>query len=247
MALSDEYKEQFAWRDWASVFSKLPLTSGQKILDLGCGPGDIAAELTKMGATVTGIDGNGELLTVAKNRCPTGTFENQNLSSLNLPLKAFDGLWCSFAAAYFVDFHATFREWQKFLKDDAWVCLVEIDDLFGHEPMSDEAKNLTQKFYDNSLAERLYDFQSGRKLQSVLEEAGYRVSSFEMKDAELAFNGPALPLVRQAWEKRFNRMGRLKAFLGPNFLPFVEEFLKVISSNNHHSRCKVICCIGTKN
>src|ERR1700744_950506 len=116
MSVLDEYKKQYAWRDWESAFSKCPIKAGQQVLDLGCGPGDISAELARRGAIVTGIDGNDELLKAARERCPEAQFEKQDLNSLKLTDHQFDGLWCSFTAAYFTDFQKTFSSWLPFLK-----------------------------------------------------------------------------------------------------------------------------------
>jgi ubiquinone/menaquinone biosynthesis C-methylase UbiE len=90
MSLVDEYKKQYAWRDWETALSKCPIFPGQKILDLGCGPGDLSLRLSELGAQVTGIDGNDELLEVARKRCPQAQFEKQDLSSLNLEPEYFD-------------------------------------------------------------------------------------------------------------------------------------------------------------
>lgn len=68
MTLSSEYKRQFGWRDWPTIFDALPSLHGQTILDLGCGVGDLAAELVARGARVIGVDMNEELLREARSR-----------------------------------------------------------------------------------------------------------------------------------------------------------------------------------
>ena len=246
MSLIDEYRRQYAWRDWKTALSQCPLAPGEHVLDLGCGPGDISAELFSRGAVVTGVDANPELLLAAKERCPRCRFEKQDLNALNLGLEMYDGLWCSFTAAYFTNFEAVFSRWAGLLKSKAWVCIVDIDDLLGHEPLSDKTHRTIHEFYEDALREERYDFRAGRKIQDVLENNGFRVTSLTLEDRELAFNGPADPEVAQAWVDRFSRMGGLKAFLKDGFTPFKEEFLQCISSKDHQSLCKVICCIGTK-
>ena len=230
MTLLDEYRKQFAWRDWQKLLSKCPIVPGQRVLDLGCGPGDIAAELSARGAQVTGIDADNELLAAARRQCPTGTFENQDLKNLQLPENSFDGLWSSFAAAYFTDFENVLPSWLKLLITDAWICIVEIDDLLGHEPLS----------------KRRYDFKAGRKIRPILEDTGFKVEEIESADQELSFNGAAQPEIILAWRNRFDRMGGLKTFLGDRYPDFVEEFTECISSEHHHARCKVIACVGTR-
>src|SRR5579863_10281301 len=99
MSLVAEYRRQFAWRDWKQALLLCPISPGQRILDLGCGPGDISAELFRRGALVTGVDRNAELLAAAKEFCPECRFERQDLNFLQFTPETFDGLWCSFAAA----------------------------------------------------------------------------------------------------------------------------------------------------
>src|SRR5690242_3302244 len=115
MTLLEEYKKQFAWRDWGTVLSRCPIVPGQRVLDLGCGPGDISAELSARGARISGIDADEELLTAARRLCPTGLFENQDLKHLQLPENSFEGLWSSFAVAYLINFDDDLSSWLKFL------------------------------------------------------------------------------------------------------------------------------------
>jgi ubiquinone/menaquinone biosynthesis C-methylase UbiE len=246
MSLVDEYKKQFAWRDWAIALSKCPISPGQKILDLGCGPGELSLKLSELGGLVTGVDGNEELLDAARKRCPQAQFQKQDLSSLNLAPETFDGLWCSFTAAYFIDFKKTFSDWCKFLKKDAWVCIVEVDDLLGHEPLSKESRKIILEFYEDALGRRVYDFNSGRKIQTILGDEGFRTERFDLQDRELSFSGPADQEVMTAWRARFQRMGGLKNFLKEDFGTFVEEFIQSISSKDHRSLCRVVCVVGRR-
>lgn len=172
--------------------------------------------------------------------------KKQDLSALNLGLGMYDGLWCSFTAAYFTDFETVFSRWAAFLKINAWVCIVDIDDLLGHKPIARKTRSTIREFYEEAFREKRYDFMAGRKIQGVLESNGFSVTCLVLEDKELSFNGPANPDVEQAWIDRFSRMGGLKAFLKDDFISFKEEFVQCISSKNHQSLCKVICCIGTK-
>ncbi len=44
-SLVEQYQRQFAWRDWSRALALCPITHGEQVLDLGCGPGDLSAEL----------------------------------------------------------------------------------------------------------------------------------------------------------------------------------------------------------
>jgi len=177
---------------------------------------------------------------------PSCNFEIQNLADLKLAPDFFDGLWCSFTAAYFTDFQKTFSSWLKYLKKDAWVCVTDIDDLLGHEPLSSKARTSIESSYEEAFNAGRYDFRAGGKIQNVLEQNGFRVDRIELKDRELSFDGPASVEVIEAWKKRFDRMGGFKAHLKDDFAPFVKEFIQALASPQHQSRCKVVCCIGTR-
>ena len=245
MSLVKEYHRQFPWRDWSQAVALCPITRGQQVLDLGCGPGDLSAELAVRGVAVTGIDHDPELLAAARTRAPDVHFEQQDLSELTLPTR-FDGIWCSFTAAYFVAFTTTFARWCTFLKPSAWVCLIDVDDLLGHEPRSDATRDTVERFYDEALENRRYDFRVGRRLASALESQGFRVATAELFDRELAFDGAASPEVLNAWRARFARMGGLKAFLGKDFADFTESFVRALESPQHRALCRVVCCVGKR-
>jgi ubiquinone/menaquinone biosynthesis C-methylase UbiE len=102
--LVEEYRRQFRWRDWDRAVSLCPVVPGHAVLDLGCGPGDVAGLLAARGLNVTAVDANPELLAVARKLHSGVSFTQQDLRQLTLPRASFDGLWCSFTAAYIVDF-----------------------------------------------------------------------------------------------------------------------------------------------
>jgi ubiquinone/menaquinone biosynthesis C-methylase UbiE len=245
MSLVEEYQRQFAWRDWPRALALCPITRGQQVLDLGCGTGDLAAELTARGAAVTGIDHDPELLAAARIRTPDAHFKQHDLSNLVLPA-SFDGIWCSFTSAYFVAFGKTFARWCAFLKPNAWVCLIDIDDLLGHEPRSDATRDTIERFYDEAFEKRRYDFRVGRRLASALEGEGFHVSSTELTDRELSFDGAASPEVLEAWQARLARMGGLRSFLGDGYAEFSGNFLRALQSPQHRALCRVVYCVGVR-
>jgi ubiquinone/menaquinone biosynthesis C-methylase UbiE len=246
MSLLDEYRRQFAWRDWQRALALCPIRGGEHILDLGCGPGDLAAELTARGLTVTGIDRDPELLTAARARAPAAHFQQQDLSDLTLPTAAFEGIWCSFTAAYFVDFTTTLARWCTFLKPNAWVCLIDIDDLLGHEPRSDATRETVERFYHNAFEKRRYDFRAGQRLASALRTQGFHVTATELTDRELSFDGPASSEVLEAWRARLSRMVGLKNFLGSDYADFADGFIGALESPRHRALCRVVCCVGRR-
>ena len=245
VSLSDEYSRQRRWRAWNRIYSVLPDVRGKTILDLGCAIGDQAAELVARGASVIGIDANEELLRVARSRgIGNAEFRSGDLRDLDLALEA-DGIWCSFSVAYIANPQRHLMSWSQRLRPGGWMAVTEIDDLFGHEPLSDRAKSLIGAYETKALKTGRYDFRAGRKLQTYLEQAGLAIESVLVcDDTELSFDGPATPEVIEAWRDRFARMPLLKSLCGDEFDAVRDEFLACLSMREHRSLAKVYCVVA---
>ena len=79
----DDYREAF--------INALPESS--KVLDLGCGPGTDSKILIERGLQITGIDLSDELIRIAANTNPTGSFVQGNMLDLPFGSHQFDGLF----------------------------------------------------------------------------------------------------------------------------------------------------------
>jgi ubiquinone/menaquinone biosynthesis C-methylase UbiE len=245
MDLASEYKKQFAWRDWPTVLDTLPPLQGQTVLDLGCGVGDLAAEFVARGARVIGVDMNEELLHEARSRqILNAEFRTADLRTLPDLGIAADGLWCSFATAYFPDLRPVLTAWARNLKLGGWIALTEIDDFLGHEPLSVQTKALF-KTYAERVRAAGYDVHMGRKLRAHLEHSGFSLTKMlTLNDQELSFSGPARPDVLDGWRARFDRMKLLHDVCGSDFDQVQAEFLGCLTRTDHTSVAKVYCCIG---
>ncbi|MBW1878947.1 MAG: class I SAM-dependent methyltransferase [Deltaproteobacteria bacterium] len=240
MSLADEYHRQFTWRDWVKALDALPSLDGKTVLDLGCGPGDLAEALVGRGAFVLGIDGNEELIDAARNKgLETAEFRVGDLE--NLPyVDPVDGIWCSFTAAYLRDLPGTLRTWASRLKPGGWMALTEIDDLFNHEPVRDQTRELLADYVDEALRAGRYDFKMGRKLRGYVEGAGLLVKGqLCLPDAELAFDGPGQEDVIEAWRARFERMSLLRVRCGDQYERVRDDFLGCLKRVDHRANSSV--------
>ncbi|MBK7874698.1 MAG: methyltransferase domain-containing protein [Planctomycetes bacterium] len=242
MSLADLYHRQLAWRDWRTAFAALPPLEGAQVLDLGCGPGDLAAELAARGARVLGVDANEELVEVARARgIPNAAFRAADLRSLEPLERAADGIWCSFSAAYFVEFAPVLERWRRLLRPGGWIALVEIDDLFAHEPVTARTRERFASYAEEARTAGRYDFHMGRTLDAHLSAAGFLVERrFELADRELAFDGLAPPEVVDAWRARLERMRLLHSHCGAEYASVRDDFLACLGRPDHRSAARVI-------
>jgi len=246
--LLEQYKKQWGWRNWETLFFKLPQLNDSFIYDLGCAQGDHSKKLSSMGAKVHGLDGNEDLIQYAKQRSiPNSQFDLCDLTKIDFSKLALaDGIWTSFVPAYFTNFDKILQNWKTLLKPDGWIAITEMSGLLNHKPMIEEDERLIANFYKDSFERKNYDFESGEKIKSYLENNGFDIldSSF-LEDQELSFQGAALNDVVIAWENRFQRMGGLKKFLGSQFESFRDDFISSIKKDEHISNCKVYFHLAT--
>jgi len=248
LTLADEYRRQARWRAFERAYDRLPNLEGSRVADLGCAVGDQSAALAARGAKVTGVDLNEELLTAARERAiPNAQFVTSDLRE-PLPLaEPVDGIWSSFAAAYFVDFAPVLRRWLEALKPGGWIALVEIDNLFAHEPLPGDARALLKSYTDAAAEAGRYDFAMGRRLRAFLTNAGCNVrEELELPDREFTFGGAAESDVLDAWRQRFERMTLLTRHCGEQAGSVRQGFLDCLTRADHRSEARVICCIATR-
>jgi SAM-dependent methyltransferase len=248
MSLVEEYQRQFRWRPWNLIFEEVPLERGQTIFDLGCGIGDQARALASRGCRVIGLDGNQELIDAARvDNGPDCQFLTCDLRNPPEVGVVADGIWCSFTAAYLTNLTDFLTTWSPFLRSGGWIAITEIENLFGHEPLRPRTRLLLEDFSNDARAAGRYDFHMGGKLEGHLAEAGFAVTRvLTLPDQELAFQGPAMPDVLEAWRRRFERLPGLRSLCASEFASVQEDFLSCLSRPDHVSTAKVITCIGRK-
>ena len=238
-----EHQSQYPLRSWIRIYDELPALAGQRVLDLGCGPGLQAREIAARGASVTGVDFNPDLVEHAARQSGASgcTFVVADATELSgMQLGRFDGIWSSFAVAYSVELEPVLRMWADHLEPGGWMAITEMSGLFDHEPMPRWARERLQAFYRARFEAGIYDFLSGSKLEEALVCAGLRIAKHQLvADAELADDGPVSAAAMASWQRRFGRMKGLAEFFGNEFEDFRGAFLRAIASDRHVSRCEV--------
>lgn len=70
------YQERHAyvWRHGEALIDLLAPRAGERILDLGCGPGQLTARISESGATVMGLDRSPEMIAQARRNFPEIAF-----------------------------------------------------------------------------------------------------------------------------------------------------------------------------
>lgn len=242
MKLAEDYAQQDNWRNWPRFLPFLQLSAGMRILDLGCSIGTMAGLLAARGAQVTAIERQPELLTWARGRQLPGVTllegDLTRLGELGLPFASFDGLWCSYVAAYFPHLQKNLMDWMRWLRPGGWIALLEVDDLLAHTPVSAAHGGLLESFVSQAAD---YDFRMGRKLAGHLASAGFgQIVVSQVEDDELTASGPLPAAILAGWQRRLARMQGLQHFCGEAFPAVQADFLQALASPLHRSACRVM-------
>jgi SAM-dependent methyltransferase len=217
----------------------LGVLAGRLVLDLGCGIGDQARDLSSRGAHVLGIDANQSVIDYANRRgIPHARFLCDNIANLKEHAPASDGIWASFTAAYFSQFDRFLDCIDPLLKPAGWLAITEVDDLFGHEPLAPRWVALVERYYRQSLEEGVYRFRSHDHVHEALSLRGWHIGiDRKLEDDEFCCTGPAdLDLVG-AWKTRLGfMMPRFHERFGTEATGFDSAFLQCLTTQEHRSR-----------
>lgn len=95
-ALHYQDQHSYVWRLGASLVELLRPQAGERILDIGCGTGQLTAEIAKSGAIVVGLDSSEEMLRQARRNYPELMFVRADASTFRLD-QAFDAVFSNAA------------------------------------------------------------------------------------------------------------------------------------------------------
>lgn len=242
MSLVQAYSNQYRWRRWSTAYSHLGDLSGADVVDLGCGIGDQARDLSRLGASVVGVDANQEVIDYAASRgIPRARFLCNSISNAGSYELQSDGVWASFAVAYFPQFDVLLRSIGGMLKPNGWLAVTEVDDLFGHKPLASRWLALIEQYYARSFDQGFHRFRSHDHVTQVLAGRGWRIEvDRSLEDDEFSFTGPASSGVLEAWRTRLEfMMPRFLERFGDEATGFDSAFLNCLASEEHRSDSRV--------
>jgi trans-aconitate 2-methyltransferase len=78
-------KHSFVWRFGAGLLELLAPQPGERILDIGCGTGQLTAEIAQSGAEVVGLDSSQDMLAQARKNYPELTFVLADAAGFDFP------------------------------------------------------------------------------------------------------------------------------------------------------------------
>ncbi|MCY2965599.1 MAG: methyltransferase domain-containing protein [Planctomycetota bacterium] len=176
----------FVWKLGASVVELLAPQSGERILDLGCGTGQLTAEIAKSGADVVGIDNSAKMLDEARRNHPGIRFQQGDARTFAVD-EPFDALFSN-AVLHWVKppeqavgrIHAAIKPGGRFV--------AEFGGRGNTELMQEAFRRLVREAGISEFETPWY-FPGIGEYASLLEAHGFEVTNAALVDRPTALDG----------------------------------------------------------
>jgi SAM-dependent methyltransferase len=103
------------------------VSAGMRVLDIGTGPGDVAAESAERGAEVVGLDFAEAMVTLASRTHPGLTFVVGDAQNPPFADRSFDAIVGNFTFHHLSDQRRALASWRRLLRPGGWLALTAWD------------------------------------------------------------------------------------------------------------------------
>jgi len=182
-----EARHSFVWQYGKGLIELLNPQPGERILDIGCGTGQLSAQIAESGATVVGLDSSPAMIGQARQNYPNVQFVLESAVSMHYESE-FDALFSNAALHWVLDAEAAATAMNRALRKSGRL----VAELGGHGNIQTIERTivatLTRYLGDNVPASNNY-FPSIPEYSAILERAGFEVRFAELYDRPTPLEG----------------------------------------------------------
>ncbi len=182
-----EASHSFVWNYGKGLIELLKPQPGERILDIGCGPGQLTAEIAATGATVTGLDSSPAMIGQARQNFPKLSFVLQSVTEMRYSSE-FDAVFSNAALHWVLNAQAAAKAIGNSLRKGGRF----VAELGGHGNVQiiDHAVTSTLARYlgDNLPPANTY-FPTIGEYATILDNSGLEVRLAELYDRPTPLEG----------------------------------------------------------
>lgn len=179
-------KHAFVWQGGAGILDWLAPQSGERIVDLGCGTGELTARIARSGARVLGLDASPEMVAAARAAFPEIEFRVADAATFELDEPA-DAVFSNAALHWVKEAGSAARQMALALKPGGRL-VAELGGRGNVEGMG-RAVREARAALGLSRAENPWYFPSLGEYAGVLEGAGLRPMRMELFERPTLLEG----------------------------------------------------------
>ena len=170
-------KHGFVFRYGEALLDLLQVVPGQRVLDLGCGTGELTAKIADLGAEVIGLDHSPEMVAAARARYPEIEFVLADASQFTLNGRPLDIIFSNASLHWVLDAKGCIRSMFQNLKSKGKIVL-EFGGKDNVATIIDQLrKTLQARGYREQANVQPYFFPSPGEYTMALEEGGFQVQA----------------------------------------------------------------------
>ncbi len=182
-----EGRHSFVWQLGQGVLELLSPQAGERILDLGCGPGQLTQQIAGAGADVTGLDASPEMIGQARQNYPALKFVLAAAAAMQFSGE-FDAIFSNAALHWMLDAAAVVRAMWRALKPGGRL-VAEMGGKGNIRRIQEALHSVLPRYTSGqSLPARTY-FPSLSEYSALLEAAGFEVRMAQLFDRPTPLEG----------------------------------------------------------
>lgn len=168
-------KHAFVYQYGESLVELLAPKSGERILDVGCGSGQLTAKISELGATVIGIDSSSEMIADAKLKFPRIEFLVKDAADFNFT-EPFDAIFSNAALHWVLKKEEAIKRMYRSLKAGGRL-VAEFGGKGNVQTIVNQLRlSLSNRGYEENANLELWYFPSVGEYTTLLEKYGFRVT-----------------------------------------------------------------------
>ena len=175
-----EARHGFVWKYGESLIELLDPKGGERILDLGCGTGQLTHKIAESGADVIGLDASPEMIGQARQNFPTLQFVLQDAASMDFA-EEFDAVFSNAALHWILDAPAVAKGMFRALRKGGRI-VAELGGAGNIRQIEGAIEVVMRRYRGDHTPLRRTFFPSIGEYAGVLEERGLEVRSAALFD-----------------------------------------------------------------
>jgi trans-aconitate methyltransferase len=175
-----EARHGFVWKYGENLIQLLDPKSGERILDLGCGTGQLTEKIAEHGADVVGLDASPEMIGQARQNFPSLRFMLRDAASMDFQ-DEFDAIFSNAALHWMLDATAVAKGMFRALRKGGRI-VAELGGKGNIQKIETAIDAVLPRYLGNQLPSRRTFFPSIGEYAGVLESCGLEVRSAVLFD-----------------------------------------------------------------
>jgi trans-aconitate 2-methyltransferase len=175
-----EAQHGFVWKYGENLIELLDPKPGERILDLGCGTGQLTQKIAERGAEVVGLDASPEMIGQARQNFPSLRFVLQDATAMTFA-EEFDAVFSNAALHWVLDAPAAAQGMFRALRESGRI-VAELGGKGNIRQIEGAIETVLRRYLGDHLPPRRTFFPSVSEYAGVLEECGLEVRSAVLFD-----------------------------------------------------------------